>query len=80
METNNFITEHSPQNGRKLESAENRIPDIFIQCLVFNKTIISLTLVGYELMITDSVLRTLSAVQKVIFILYFIDIISNARS
>ena len=31
-----------------------------IQCLVFNKTIIPLTLVGYELMIADSVLRTSS--------------------
>ena len=32
---------------------ENRIRDIFIQCLVFNKTIIPLTFVGYELMIAD---------------------------
>ena len=39
-----------------------KIQDIFIQCLVFNKTIILLTLVGYELMIADSVLRTSSAI------------------
>ena len=51
-----------PQNGRKLESVENIVRDIFILCLVFNKTIIPLTLVGYELMIADSVLRTSSAI------------------
>ena len=34
METDNFITENFPQNGRKLESVENKIRDIFIQCLV----------------------------------------------
>ena len=39
-------------------SVENKIRDIFIQCLVFNKTIIPLTLVGYELMIAGSVIRT----------------------
>ena len=59
METDNFITENFPL---KLESVEIKIWDIFIQCLVFNKTIISLTLVGYELMIADSVLRTSSAI------------------
>ena len=48
METDNFITEIVPQNGRKLESVEDKISDTFIQCLVFNKTIIPLTLVGYE--------------------------------
>ena len=36
-----------PQNGRKLESAENKIRDTLIQCLIFNKTIIPLTFVGY---------------------------------
>ena len=53
-----------PPNGRKLESVENKIRDkiICIQCLVFNKTIIPLTLVGYELIIADSVLRTSSAI------------------
>ena len=45
--------------GRKLKSVENKIRDIFIQGFVFNKTIIPLALVGYELMIADSVLRTL---------------------
>ena len=59
------------QDGRKLESIENKVRDIFIQCLVFNKTIISLTLIGYELMIADLVLRTSSAIQK---------LISNVRS
>ena len=34
METDDFITENFPQNGRKLESVENKIRDIFIQCLV----------------------------------------------
>ena len=62
METDNFITEIVPKNGQKLESVENKISDIFIQCLVFNKTIIPLTFVGYELMIADSVLRTSSAI------------------
>ena len=54
METGNFITESSTQSGRKLESVENKVRDIFIQCLVFNKTIIPFTLVRYELMIADS--------------------------
>ena len=49
METDNFITENFPENGRKLESTEIKIQDIFIQSLVFNKTIIPGTLVGYEL-------------------------------
>ena len=62
METDKFVTENSPQIGRKLKSGENYIWDIFIQCLVFIKTIIPLTLVGYELMIADSVLRTSSAI------------------
>ena len=55
METDNFITEIVPKNDQKLESVEDETSDIFIQCLVFNKTIIPLTLVGYELMIADSV-------------------------
>ena len=38
--------------------------EIFYQCLVFNKTVILLTLVGYELMIADSVLRTSSRLSK----------------
>ena len=62
METDNFITESFPENGRKLESIEIKIQDIFIQSLVFNKTIIPITLVGYEFMIADSVLRTSSAI------------------
>ena len=39
--------------SQKLQSVENKIQGIFIQCLVFNKTVIPLTLVGYELMKTD---------------------------
>ena len=64
METDKFVTENSPppQIGRKLKSEENKIRDILIQCLVFNKTIIPFTLVGYELMVADSVLRTSSAI------------------
>ena len=62
METDNFIGEFFPQNGRKLESIEIKIQDTFIQCLVFNKTISPLTLVGYELMTADSVLRTASVI------------------
>ena len=62
METDNFIAEFSSQNGRKLELIEIKIQDTFIQCLVFNKTIIPLTLVGYEFMIADSVLRTSSTI------------------
>ena len=62
METDNFVAEFFPQNGRKLESKEIIIHDIFIQCLVLNKTIIPLALVGYELMIADSVLHTSSAI------------------
>ena len=58
IESDLFIT----KNGRKLESVETKIRDIFIHCFLFNKTIIPLTLVGYELMIVDSVLRTLSAI------------------
>ena len=50
------------RNGRKLESVENIVRNIFIQCLVFNKTIVPLMLVGYELMIADSVLSTSSAI------------------
>ena len=34
---------------------------MFLSSLVFNKTIIPLTLVGYELMIADLLLRTSSA-------------------
>ena len=45
-----------------IESVENEVQDIFTQCSVFNKTIIPLTLVGYEFMIADSVLRTSSAI------------------
>ena len=52
METDNFI----PENGRKLKSVEKNFKilktrvggkkrqNVFIQCLVFNKTIIPLTL------------------------------------
>ena len=36
-----------------------------VKCLVFNETIIPLALVGYELMITGSVLRTSSAIWHV---------------
>ena len=53
-----------PQKGRKLELVENEMQYILIQCLVFNKTIIPLTLVEYRL-------RTSSAIWK---------LISNARS
>ena len=35
METDNFITENFPQNGQKLESLENKIRDIFMQCFHF---------------------------------------------
>ena len=62
MEIDNFIMENFPENSQKLKSIEIKIQDIFIQSLVFNKTIIPLTLVGYELMIADSVLRTSSAI------------------
>ena len=48
--------------AEKLKLVENKIRDIFNQCLVLNVTIIPLTLVGYELMIADSVLRTSSAI------------------
>ena len=48
METDSFIMKIFPQNGRKLESEENKYRNIFIQYLVFNNTIIPLTLVGYE--------------------------------
>ena len=58
METNNFITENFASKCRKLESVENKIRDIFNQCLVFNKRITPLTFVGYELMMADSVLCT----------------------
>ena len=51
METDNFIKENFPQNDLKLVSVENEIGDILIHFLLFNKTIISLTLVGYELVI-----------------------------
>ena len=38
--TDNFITENVCfKNSRKLDSVENKIRDIFIQCLVFNKTV-----------------------------------------
>ena len=57
METDNFIMENVPSNGHKLESVENKIRDIFIQGLVL-KTIILITLVGYEHMIADMVLCT----------------------
>ena len=30
METDNFITENFPKNGRKLESIENKIRDTFL--------------------------------------------------
>ena len=51
METDNFITENFHlKSGRKLESVENKIRDIFIHCLLLNKTAIQLTFVGYELM------------------------------
>ena len=58
METDNFIRKVFRQNGRNLE---NKIRDIFMQCSVFNETIISLTLVGYEIIIADSALRTSSS-------------------
>ena len=41
METDNFLTEND-RNG--LESIENIIWDVFVRCLIFNKTIIPLTL------------------------------------
>ena len=41
---------------------ENKIRDICMQCLVFNKTIIPLTLVGYDLTIANLMLRTLFAI------------------
>ena len=68
METDNFIREIFPQNGQKLKLVENKIK-IFLSsvCLVFNKTIIPLTLVGYELMIAHSVPRTSSAILKLVF-------------
>ena len=58
METDNFIRKVFRQNGRNLE---NKIRDIFMQCSVFNETIIPLTLVGYEIIIADSALRTSSS-------------------
>ena len=61
-ETNILSLKIFPQNDRKLELVENEVQDIFTQCSVFNKTIIPLTLVGYEFMIADSVLRTSSAI------------------
>ena len=36
-------------------SEENKIRDIFIQWLVFKKTIIRFTLVGYELRISSAI-------------------------
>ena len=63
METAIFIKENIPaQNGRKLESVENKIRNILIQCMVFNKTVTPPKLVGYKLIIADSVLRTSSAI------------------
>ena len=65
METDKFVMENFSSNWpQKLKAEENKIRGIFIQCLVFNKikTIIPLTLVGYELRIADSVLRTSSAI------------------
>ena len=45
METNNFTMENFLSNSRKLELVESNIQDNYlIQCLVFNKTIIPLTL------------------------------------
>ena len=49
METNIFIREIFSTKWPKLESVENIVRKYFFQCLVFNKTIIPLTLVGYEL-------------------------------
>ena len=48
------------QNGQKLELVENKIQEIFMQCLVLNKTVTPLLLVGNEFMIhvADSALRT----------------------
>ena len=43
--------------AENIEWVENKIRDIFKQCLAFNKTIIPHSLIGYELMITDLVLR-----------------------
>ena len=61
METDDFLSRKVfPQKGQNLESVETKIRNIFIQCLVFNKAIIPFTLVGYELMIADSMLHTSS--------------------
>ena len=49
-----FITENFPLKWLKTPVVENKIRYIFIQYLVFNKTIIPLPLVGYELMIATS--------------------------
>ena len=62
METDNDITEISPQNGQKLESVETKIRDTFVQHFVFNTTTVPLTFVGYELIIADSMLLTPSAI------------------
>ena len=49
-----------PQNGRKLELVENKIRNIFIQCLVvfwyLIKQLFHSRLLEYELMIVDKVL------------------------
>ena len=48
------------EKARKLELVENKIRDIFFQCsMLFYKTIIPPTILGYELMVADSVLRTI---------------------
>ena len=58
METDTSITKVFPQNRRKLESVESKIRDIVLFNVWGNKTIIPLTLVGYEL-INDSQLGAL---------------------
>ena len=62
MENNNFIMKHFPSKWPKLKLIKNEIRDIFIQCLVFNKAIIPLTIVGYELLTADLVHHTSSTI------------------
>ena len=62
METNIFITENFSTKWPKTRVGRKYSSKYFYQCFVFNKTIIPLMLVGYELMIADSVLHTSSAI------------------
>ena len=48
--------------AKKLSQQKTEFKRFLSSALVFNKTIIPLMLVGYELMIADSVLRTSSAI------------------